>query len=488
MLTLQQQERAPDWPFRQHAAQLLGAATCIDFCPAAPHDYCVSAGTRMHIFDGTTSAAKRQITRFKDKAYGGSFRWDGRLIAAGGEDALVQVFDAGSRTLLRQFKGHKAAVHVARFAADSLNVVTGGDDGLVLMWDVTSGQQVSTFRGHTDYVRSAASSPASADLWATGGYDHICKLWDIRQLRCLASVDHGAPIESVAFFPSGSLLVTAGGTDVCIWSMLGSGQLVQRVTAHQKTVTCVLAAPLVGAEPHVLSAGLDGHVKVVDPETYRPFTVHKYPAPILSLAASPASDVVAAGMADGTLSVHRRKMQGTATAEPTRLRWQSQRITGARAHFAAPKRPAVGAQEADIAAFAQTKALHSTPQHEELLLKFRFTEALAAALSTQRCEVVDRVVQKLALHNALEATLAAAPPELVADVLQHVRRQLSVPDAARHALGLADVLFNSCPASLARDEATLERLAQLRTAIGEELRTQEQLMVVAGMVAAVQQA
>lgn len=103
-------------------------------------------------------------------------------------------------------------------------------------------------------------------------------------------------------------------------------------------------------------------------------------------------------------------------------------------------------------------------------------------------QVVDRVVQKLALHSALEATLAAAPPELVADVLQHVRRQLSVPDAARHALGLADVLFNSCPASLARDEATLERLAQLRTAIGEELRTQEQLMVVAGMVAAVQQA
>lgn len=33
------------------------------------------------------------------------------------------------------------------------------------------------------------------------------------------------------------------------------------------------------------------------------------------------------------------------------------------------------------------QALHSTPQHEELLLKFRFTEALAAALSTQRCEV-----------------------------------------------------------------------------------------------------
>lgn len=60
--------------------------------------------------------------------------------------------------------------------------------------------------------------------------------------------------------------------------------------------------------------------QVIDSETYRPVTVHKYPAPILSLAASPTGDIVAAGMADGTLSVHRQKMQATAAAEPTRLR------------------------------------------------------------------------------------------------------------------------------------------------------------------------
>ncbi|KAL4450608.1 hypothetical protein ABPG77_000964 [Micractinium sp. CCAP 211/92] len=424
----------------------------------------------MHVFDGSTSAAKRQFTRFKDKAYGGSFRRDGRLIAAGGEDTVVQVFDASSRTLLRQFKGHKAPVHVARFAADNLHVLTGGDDGMVLMWDVSSGQQVSTFRGHTDYAR----------------YDHVCKLWDTRQLQCLASVDHGAPIESVAFFPSGSLLVTAGGTDICIWSMFSSGRLVQRVIAHQKTATSVLVAALAGAKAQVLSAGLDGQIKVIDSETYRPVTVHKYPAPILSLAASPTGDIVAAGMADGTLSVHRRKMQATAAAEPMRLRWQPQRMTGARAHYAAPKRSVIGAQEADAAIVAAPKT--DVSWHEELLLKFRFTEALQAALSTQRWEAVDRVVQALALHGALEATLAAASPELVADILQHVRRQLSTPGTANHALGLADTLFNSCPRALAREKTILERLRQLRSAVAEELRTLEQLMVVAGMVAALQQA
>lgn len=86
-----QAQRAPDWPFRQQAAQLLGGATGIDFCAAAPHDYVVAAGTRLHVYDGTTSAPKRQVTRFKDNAYSGSFRRDGRLLVAGGEDSVVQV-------------------------------------------------------------------------------------------------------------------------------------------------------------------------------------------------------------------------------------------------------------------------------------------------------------------------------------------------------------------------------------------------------------
>ena len=34
---------------------------------------------------------RRTIGRFKDKAYGGIFRADGKLLAAGGEDGIVQV-------------------------------------------------------------------------------------------------------------------------------------------------------------------------------------------------------------------------------------------------------------------------------------------------------------------------------------------------------------------------------------------------------------
>jgi len=130
---------------------------------------------------------RRTISRFKDRAYSGSFRADGKLLVAGSEDAVVQarafptlnpcsspcaaaahapgrrppccvggwqggdvtcapeywhkcadarlaalqVFDTNSRTLLRQLKGHKRAVRVARYAPDRLHVLSASDDTTV---------------------------------------------------------------------------------------------------------------------------------------------------------------------------------------------------------------------------------------------------------------------------------------------------------------------------------------------------------------------
>jgi U3 small nucleolar RNA-associated protein 15 len=134
---------------------------------------------------------------------------------------LMQVFDAGSRSVLRQLKGHSRPVHVTRFASDKTHVLSGGDDVTLRWWDIASGKQLLRLVGHEDYVRAAAASSSSSDTWASGGYDHTVKLWDVRAgPQCAMSLDHGAPVEDVAFFPSGGLMVSAGGTSLCVWDLL----------------------------------------------------------------------------------------------------------------------------------------------------------------------------------------------------------------------------------------------------------------------------
>jgi hypothetical protein len=54
-------------------------------CTPLPHP-------QVMIYDGQTRQLRRTIARFKDKAYGGAFREDGKLLVAGGQDGVVQVW------------------------------------------------------------------------------------------------------------------------------------------------------------------------------------------------------------------------------------------------------------------------------------------------------------------------------------------------------------------------------------------------------------
>ena len=144
-------------------------------CPWTPRSRATLSPTycrlQVVVYDTLSGRALRAFSRFRDKAYSAVFRGDGRLLAAGGEEGVVQarraghagwavhakqhcyaerqptllqVFDASSRALLRQLSGHARPAHVVRFPAapSHARVFSGGDDGSARLWDIELGQQV----------------------------------------------------------------------------------------------------------------------------------------------------------------------------------------------------------------------------------------------------------------------------------------------------------------------------------------------------------
>lgn len=65
---------------------------------------------QVQIYNSITKQVSKNLNKFKETAYGGSFRQDGKLICAGSEDSAVRLFDVSTRNLLRVFKGHTAYV------------------------------------------------------------------------------------------------------------------------------------------------------------------------------------------------------------------------------------------------------------------------------------------------------------------------------------------------------------------------------------------
>lgn len=188
-------------------------------------------------------------------------------------------------------------------------------------WDLSEGKQILRLDGHRDYVRAGSQHPSSVDSWATGGYDHVCRLWDLRQNSNVLEMDHGAPIEAVTFLPSGSLLVTAGGRFVCVWDVLGTGRMLRKLETHHKTVTAVNLLPIYQkgeTQPRLASASLDHHMKIYDLTEFKVVYDARFKAPILSLASTPDGSCHAVGMSDGsiTLRTNRHKRAFPSIAKP----------------------------------------------------------------------------------------------------------------------------------------------------------------------------
>lgn len=243
-----------------------GPIDYIDFSPREPHYFAVTCSVRVQIYNPITKLVTKNLSRFRECAYGAVFRSDGSLILAGGEERNVKLFDVSTKSMLRLFKGHSAPVHRVSFIHKEPQIVTFSDDKTVRVWDIPTENTLHTFEGHNDYIRAGIVSPDVPNIVLSGGYDNIVKMWDIRTDKEVMTMDHKSPVESLLFMPSGGLFLSAGGTDIKIWDVLAGGKLRGALAQHHKTVTCL---KLASGGKRLLSASLDRHVKIFDVGSFK---------------------------------------------------------------------------------------------------------------------------------------------------------------------------------------------------------------------------
>lgn len=78
-----------------------GPIDFIDFSPVEPYYFAVTCSVRVQIYNPVTKLVTKNLSRFRENAYGATFRSDGKLLCAGGEEANVKLFDVSSKNLLR---------------------------------------------------------------------------------------------------------------------------------------------------------------------------------------------------------------------------------------------------------------------------------------------------------------------------------------------------------------------------------------------------
>mmetsp|Transcript_100971 Transcript_100971/g.289918 ORF Transcript_100971/g.289918 Transcript_100971/m.289918 type:complete len:550 (+) Transcript_100971:360-2009(+) len=454
--------------------------TSIHFSPVAPFDLAVTTSLSIKTYNKGGTLAKKTMSRFSDVAFSGRWRHDGRLIAAGGNEGIVRTFEASSATALRNLRGHTAPVHTVRWSIDGLRLLSGSDDKTVRLWDVPTETVVGTRDGHEDYVRSVVASPTSPDTWAAGSYDHSVRVWDMRQSNSdgpVFGVDHGAPVEDLLFMPGGSILISAGGNTLKVWDVLKGGKLVQTLSNHQKTITCVC---LDGTETRLLSGSLDGHVKIYSVQTYAVTHGLKYQAPIVSMAISPDNTHLVVGTTDNAVTIRQREVK--AAEQRSQRAMAPEHLKGGTArYFARGKNVAPSAEDFQVTVQRKQRL----KPYDSALRKFRYHDALDSALTSRNPVVVVTVLEEMMHRGGLSIALSGRDEAALEPLLSFLARYTTNPRYAPLLIDVCSVVFGLYTPVLGQSEAIDELFTKLSKTVKTELTAQKKMLEVVGCLDAV---
>lgn len=503
-----------------------------------------------------TIKADRLLGTSGHPAHCAAYRRDGRLIAIGAEDGCVRVCDVTTRATLRTLggsgKGH--AVRTVGWLRDGKRIISGGDDGVVRIWDISGGmggvggggitgggsRPLLAMRGHADAVRacvivnlarreekkkkSSASNepPVWQQLAVSGGYDHTVRVWDLDDLpsteeshdemtgeRCLAVMDHGAPVEALLLIPDPSLsdddqdeklnkpplILSAGGTTIKIWNPITAKCLSTIRPRHSKTITSVclitiqrdisihhsseLATIL---ERRIITGGLDGLVRIhILDDTLTLPAVHgmKLSQPITALTSSPDGRRLVMGTSNGQIVLHQRApLPTTINAVIESRKRKKEPRAGTYAFFT--RGANVEADADDYVALMEKK--RRLGPYDVALRQFRYSDALDEALGSRQPQAVIAVLEELGKRRGLKTALSNRDEEALEPILSFVVRYITQPRYTPLLVGVADMLCDIYGNVIGQSEIIDELFDKLRKQVKSECKIQRSLLMLLGQI------
>ena len=216
-----------------------------------------------------------------------AFSPDGTRIVAGGgrndQPGEVKVWDAKTGTVLLNLVAPHGGPSVtsASFSPDGTRIVTGSFDETVKVWDARTGERLLDVKGITSGWCNVAFSPDGTRI-VSGRRDGTTTVVDARtgtvllELKARVRVagesagDGTFGVQSVAFSPDGTRIVTGGGdrkfAEAKVWDARTGAELLDLV-GHTSQVLSVAFSP---DGTRIVTGSLDGTVKVWDAQTGTP--------------------------------------------------------------------------------------------------------------------------------------------------------------------------------------------------------------------------
>jgi len=278
----------------------LPPVTALAFTPSG--DLLVGGWREVLVVDPASGGVRSRIGNLPERSSRIAVHPAGdRFAVAGGVPGRlgeVRLFTLAGE-LLRVLAPGADIVHDVAWSPAGDRIAVASSDATVRIFDAESGSLVRMIPGHRDWVLAVAWSPDGSRI-ATGSRDRTAKVFERASGALLATYSrHDAPVRGILFHPEGEEMLSV--SDAQKWdrwkiaaaahvrdSHLG-GEVFQLVAAGEFFVV-----PSANGKAHLFKLQDGEKVREYDPGAGRR---------LISVAASVAADLVAAGTQDGRVVV-----------------------------------------------------------------------------------------------------------------------------------------------------------------------------------------
>jgi WD40 repeat protein len=172
-----------------------------------------------------------------------------QLLASGSSDHTVRLWDLRTRECVAVLEGHPDGIESVAFSPDGRQLASASCSEKVRLWDVVERRAASPVHildGHTNFVCSVSFSPDGRQL-ASGSFDYTVRLWGVPEGVSGPVLQHPSIVVCVAFSTViGSNILASGCGDsiVRLWNVSGTNpQLLRGLQGHCNWINSVAFSP-----------------------------------------------------------------------------------------------------------------------------------------------------------------------------------------------------------------------------------------------------
>ena len=182
----------------------------------------------------------------------------GNLVAAVGDDHVVNLYDRTTGRLERHLIEHTDWVRTAHFSPNGRLLATAGNDHQLLLWNLENQTRPTKLAEHAAAITSLAFSSDSTKI-ATVGFESTLRIYDVASGRLNSQMDcECGDMRTVSFSTDGRWVAAAGRSGrVHVWE-IATGRLIADVAMHRRRIRSLVFTQ----DNHLITCSDDGMVKI----------------------------------------------------------------------------------------------------------------------------------------------------------------------------------------------------------------------------------